>query len=130
MRKNTLGDDIYAVIGNILRWGVYISMLVVLTGGVVYLYRHGHEHNSIVGKSFVEENNEVVHLIRESFHGIALGKGIPIITIGILLLLATPIARVIFSFFAFMVEKDRMYMLFTLIVLLVIGFSMMTGFGG
>jgi uncharacterized membrane protein len=46
-----------------------------------------------------------------------------IMQLGILLLIATPIFRVAFSVFAFLAEKDRMYVIFTLIVLCVLLYS-------
>lgn len=131
MNKKALGDkDIYAVIGNILRWGVYLSMSVVLVGGIIYLVRHGHEQNAFIGAHFIERDDNLLALIRTSIHGVLQIRGAQIITLGILLLIATPIARVVFSFFAFSVEKDKMYMVFTLIVLFIMAFSMFTGFGG
>lgn len=47
-----------------------------------------------------------------------------IIQFGILVLIATPIARVAFSLAAFLREKDWMYTLFTLVVLLVLMYSL------
>jgi uncharacterized membrane protein len=48
--------------------------------------------------------------------------------LGLLLLIATPIVRVIFSVFAFAIEGDRMYVLFTLIVLAVLLYSLFGSF--
>ena len=44
-------------------------------------------------------------------------RGLSIAQIGIMLLLATPVIRVIFSIFGFAAEKDRAYVLITCIVL-------------
>ena len=44
---------------------------------------------------------------------------------GVLLLIATPVVRVAFSVFAFALEKDRMYVIFTLIVLSVLMYSLL-----
>jgi len=56
--------------------------------------------------------------------------GVDIIQLGVVLLIATPIARILFSVFAFTVEKDYLYIVITLIVLGVILFSMLGGLGG
>jgi len=48
--------------------------------------------------------------------------------LGLLLLIATPIARVMLSAIAFAVERDRMYVLFTLIVLTVLMYSLFGSF--
>jgi uncharacterized membrane protein len=47
--------------------------------------------------------------------------------LGVLLLIATPIARVVFSIIAFALQRDRTYILVTLIVLGVLSYSL---FGG
>jgi uncharacterized membrane protein len=46
------------------------------------------------------------------------------IQFGLLLLLATPIARVVFSVFAFAQQRDRAYVLITLFVLMVLLYSL------
>jgi len=43
--------------------------------------------------------------------------------LGVLLLIATPVIRVLFSVFAFIYEKDYLYVAFTLIVLFVLIYS-------
>lgn len=49
--------------------------------------------------------------------------------LGVLLLIATPVARVLFSFFAFLMEKDYLYVFITFIVLAILVFSMVAGIG-
>ncbi len=53
-----------------------------------------------------------------------------IIQLGVVVLLATPITRIAFSVLAFAMEKDRLYVVITLIVLGVITFSIFSGLGG
>ena len=52
-------------------------------------------------------------------------RGRGIIQLGLLLLIATPIARVIFALFGFAAEKDRMYTCFTAIVLVILLYSLL-----
>lgn len=59
--------------------------------------------------------------------GIKGGSGAHIIQLGVLVLLATPIARILFSIFGFIEEKDRLYIVITLIVLLIITGSIFFG---
>ena len=47
-----------------------------------------------------------------------------LIQFGLLLLIATPIARVAFSVIAFAVERDRLYVAFTIVVLMVLVWSL------
>ncbi len=56
------------------------------------------------------------------------GDSRAIMQLGLLLLIATPIVRVMFSIFAFAIEGDRMYVLFTLIVLTVLLYSLFGSF--
>jgi uncharacterized membrane protein len=58
------------------------------------------------------------------------GRGRGLIQLGLLLLIATPIARVAFSIVGFAIERDRLYVVFTLIVLAILLFSLLgSGFG-
>ncbi len=59
-------------------------------------------------------------ILREALH--LNGRGI--IQLGLLFLIATPVARVIFSIFGFAEEHDRMYVVFTVIVLAILLFSL------
>jgi uncharacterized membrane protein len=57
-------------------------------------------------------------------HG-ALGmSGRAIIQLGLLLLIATPVARVLFSAIAFAIEHDYMYVFITLVVLAILLYSL------
>jgi uncharacterized membrane protein len=122
--------DISSVIGKILRGGVYLSLSVVLIGGIMYMAHHGAEKDALIGKKFTENSKNISQLLHDTFLGITQGRGLSVIELGVLLLIATPIARVVFSLIAFAVEKDRAYVLITFLVLMIILFSMFTGFGG
>jgi uncharacterized membrane protein len=50
-------------------------------------------------------------------------RGRGLIQLGLILLLATPIARVVLSMLAFACQRDRVYVLVTIIVLAVLGYS-------
>lgn len=121
--------DISIIIGKILRWGVYISLFVALIGGIIFLYHHGGETTQMQNQSFVEKDNNVLELLRQTLNGVGSTHESPIIELGILLLIATPLARVVFSLFAFYLERDKMYVFITLIVLFIIFASILTGFG-
>lgn len=109
------------MVGNLLRAGVSLSALVVLFGGVIYLARHGNETAGF--KVFHGEPSDLRNLsgiVRYAFgfHG----RGI--IQLGLLLLIATPVFRVALSIWGFAEEHDRMYMVFTGIVLIVLLYSL------
>ena len=102
------------IIGNLLRIGVGTAAAVVLVGAAAYLVRHGFGHaNYRVFRGEPSDLRTLRGIVRA-----ALGlhpRGI--IQLGLVLLIATPIARVAFSVLAFAVERDRMYVVFTLMVL-------------
>jgi uncharacterized membrane protein len=50
-----------------------------------------------------------------------------LIQLGLLLLIATPVARVAFSVAAFAMQRDRLYVVVALIVLAVLMYSLMGG---
>jgi len=116
--------DMQNVIGWILRGGVILSMTVVVIGGVLFLWRHGGSspdfHNFTKVPYFISSPGGV-------FEGIMHWKGQAIIQLGIMILIATPILRVAFAVIAFALEKDRLYTLISLLVLLIIAASMLTG---
>jgi uncharacterized membrane protein len=56
-------------------------------------------------------------------------RGRGIIQLGLLLLIATPVARVAISVVAFAVQRDRLYVAITLLVLAILLCSLMSGQG-
>jgi uncharacterized membrane protein len=109
--------DLERIIGQLLRFGVLLSSAVVLTGGVVYLTRHGHQTPRY--GVFVGEPGKMRDLL-PMWKAILHGEGRPVIAFGILLLILTPIARIIFSIAGYLLERDYLYVLITLLVLGVI----------
>lgn len=110
------------IIGNLLRIGVGISALVVLAGGILYLARYG-SHPINYG-NFHGEPREL-RTISQIVRGARAGHARAIIQVGLLLLIATPIARVIFSAYGFWRERDYRYVFITLIVLGVLLYSIL-----
>ncbi len=122
MTKSEWTDQrVEIIVGNLLRAGVMLAATVVLIGGILYLGRHGMEPASY--RVFAGEPSDLRHM-----HGILRGAlafhGRGVIQLGLLLLIATPIARVAFSIFGFAEEGDRMYMVFTGLVLAILLFSL------
>jgi uncharacterized membrane protein len=102
------------IIGMMLRAGVLLSAAVVLGGAICYLARHGHSLTDYrVFHGEPADLRDVGQIIHYAFSFRCRG----IIQFGLLLLILTPIARVAFSVVAFWLEKDRMYVIMTLIVL-------------
>lgn len=112
-------DDarIEAMISALLRTGVLISGALVLTGGVYYLARHGSEmadYHTFRGQPAIDR------IAGEIVKGALSLRGRSIIQFGILVLIATPIARVAVSLVSFALERDRTYVIITAIVLAIL----------
>ena len=112
------------IMGRLLQAGVLLAAAVVLLGGVMVLFAHGGERTNY--RVFVAKPLELRHpaaLLRRIAHGDAAA----IIELGILLLVATPICRVIFAVVGFAIERDRLYVAISLTVLAVLLFGMLRG---
>jgi uncharacterized membrane protein len=110
------------ILGNLLRTGVMFSAAVVLWGACIYLYRHAREVANY--KIFMGEPSDfrTIPGVIQSVRG---GHGRGWIQLGLLLLIATPIARVAFSIVGFSIERDRLYVVFTVIVLAILLYSLL-----
>ena len=110
------------MIGILLRTGVLIAAFFVLSGGVLYLVReNGPVPNYHVFHSEPENFRSVPGIVHTA---LAL-RGRGLIQFGLLVLIATPILRVAFSVFAFLYEKDWIYVAFTLMVLGLLLYSLL-----
>jgi uncharacterized membrane protein len=110
------------ILGNLLRTGVLLSAAVVLLGASIYLSRHAHDPADYrVFRGEPSEYRTIRGVIQSVIVGRGRGQGL--IQLGLLLLIATPIARVAFSVVGFAIERDRLYVTFTLIVLAILLYS-------
>jgi uncharacterized membrane protein len=102
-------------LGTLLRVGVLTSALVVVVGGGVYLVHHGQETTDY--QTFHEERLTELRT-PQGIVGYALtGSGRGIVQLGLLLLIATPVARVAVSAVGFARQRDIVYVALTLFVL-------------
>jgi len=110
------------VLGNLLRAGVLLSAAVVLWGACIYLFRHAHEAADYrIFRGEPSEFRSIPGVIRSVMNG----RGRGLIQLGLLFLIATPIARVALSIVGFTIERDRLYVAFTLIVLAILLYSLL-----
>jgi uncharacterized membrane protein len=114
-------EKVEQFLGNLLRAGVLVAATVVLTGGVVYLVRHGGERPHY---RLFEGEPADLRSPRGIVEEAATFSGRGIIQLGLLLLVGTPVARVFFSALAFGRQRDFIYVLLTLIVLAVLLYSL------
>jgi uncharacterized membrane protein len=110
------------VLGKVLRSGVLLAAAIVLAGGVIYVARRGSSTADFaVFRSEPVEFRSVQGIIAEA----TAGSGRGLIQLGLLVLIATPILRVLFSVVGFWHERDFAYVVLTLIVLGVLAYSLL-----
>lgn len=110
------------VIGWILRGGVTLSAAIILTGLLLLLFHPGGLSGHVPG-TFPSTVDQV-------WSGILNLQPQAVIALGLLLLIATPVITVTTSAVAFAVERDRRYVLISLIVLAILLTSLLIGKGG
>ena len=117
-------EKIDKVVGNLLRSGVALSGVIVFAGGLVYLIRHGSEAPAYHVFRGEPADLRTLRGITQDAYSLR-GRGI--IQLGLLLLIATPIARVAYLVFAFARQGDRLYSVIALIVLLLLFAGLTSG---
>ena len=111
-------------IGAMLRFGVTLAAVVVLVGAILYLrnapaatadYAHFH--------AMPQRLRTVAGVLR----GVSHLDSTSVIQLGILVLIATPVARVAFCVWGFARQRDRMYVRISSLVLLILIYSLVAG---
>ena len=108
-------------VGLMLRAGVMLAAAVVLTGGILYLIQgHGARSN------YTEFRGEPQALMTLSgiAHGVATLDARSVIMLGLLILIATPVARVGMCIVGFLFERDRLYVAVSSLVLVILLYSL------
>jgi uncharacterized membrane protein len=110
-------DRLDRIISNLLRTGVTLAAAVVLAGGVWYLATRGESAPRYRG----------FHPDLRGLHALGTLPGAEaLILVGLLILIATPVARVVFAIVGFALEGDRVYAGITAIVLAILLYSIGT----
>jgi uncharacterized membrane protein len=103
--------------GTVLRVGVVAAAALVAAGGLVYLLRTGlrvSPYGHFTGPT--ESLTTPAAILR----GVVELHPAGLIALGLLVLVLTPVARVVFALLVFAEQRDRLYILFSLIVLSVL----------
>jgi uncharacterized membrane protein len=110
------------IMGRLLQAGVLLAAVFVLVGGAMYMAAHAGERSSYsVFKGTPIQVRHPAPLLL----GLEHGAPSAIIEVGLLLLVATPICRVIFAVIAFAMERDTLYVAVSLTVLAVLLYGML-----
>jgi uncharacterized membrane protein len=116
-------QQVEVAISVLLRVGVTLAAAIVVVGGILYLIHNGQDMPQ--GHVFRGEPADL-RQVPGVLHDVLALRGRGIIQLGILLLILTPVARVAFSVFAFWQQRDRLYIIVTLIVLGILVHGLLT----
>jgi uncharacterized membrane protein len=119
--------------GLLLRIGVIVAAVLVAIGGALVL-RHPASpvpNYTVFHPPGAHASSPSANVPFRSISGVFkqlhTGSGGSIIALGLLVLVATPIARVIFAIIGFARERDLLYTVVSLIVLAILAFSLVHG---
>lgn len=113
------------IMGTLLRGGVLLAAAVVLLGGILFFIQHPRELFEF--GTFKGEPSRLRHInviLQEAF----LLRSRAVIQLGLLLLIATPVTRVLFSLIGFIFEKDWIYVVITFLVLVILFASLFSNY--
>ncbi|KRN89573.1 DUF1634 domain-containing protein [Ligilactobacillus ceti] len=109
--------DVEIVIGQIMRVGVIIAATFMIIGFIILLITHTGGY----------PGNHFPTTLKAIFTGLFHGKAYAFMMFGIFCLILTPVLRVIISIYAFLKEKDYLYVGITTLVLVILIISFILG---
>lgn len=124
--KKIVDKDIEYTMGMLLISGVLLSGFVVLIGSIIYLYQNRYITSNF--NIFLGEPERLRNLY-DILKGALQLRGRELIQFGLVILIATPVARVLFAVIGFSLEKDKLYVLVSTIVLTILLLSLFAGVG-
>ncbi|MPT33322.1 MAG: DUF1634 domain-containing protein [Chryseobacterium sp.] len=125
MRTRPFTDiDLNRSVGNLLRLGVILSVVTSLIG-FVKLFLEGFKMPKYKLLDMGSSSEKVWGSFWDS---LSKGEGMAIIQLGILLLILTPLVRIIFALIGYLKEKDYVYVVISTIVLVIMVVSFLTGY--
>lgn len=116
--------NLQRLIGTTLRTGVIVASVTGIIGGAIFLAAHGGQQVSF--RTFEGAASpytspwQMLHQALTWNDADHTNLGLAIAQLGILLLMLTPIIRIVFSIVAFAMERDRIYVAITSTVLMIL----------
>lgn len=124
VERSRRDEQVEQVIGRLLQIGVLLAALVVVIGGVMLLAQSGRLAANF--RHFTGEDpalRSIAGIVRSAIHG----DSRAIVQFGLVILIATPAARVALTLGAFVLQRDRLYILTTSIVLALLLYGLIWG---
>ena len=120
-------ESMNGIIGRVLRYGTLASAVVVIIG-IIRLATSGaysDVSNLLEYNSGAAPHGNYSVSLSGIIGGLATLNAFSLIELGVILLIATPVSRVLISVLLFEAEGDRQYVLITAVVLALLLFSML-----
>jgi uncharacterized membrane protein len=112
------------LVGRLLQIGVLISAIVVMVGGALILTQHGND--PAVYGTFRGEPPYLTSLAG-IVRGAVAFDSLAIAQLGLVLLIVTPVLRVAFTLVAFVLQRDRTYIVITTVILALLLYGLLLG---
>ncbi|HEX4138529.1 MAG TPA: DUF1634 domain-containing protein [Bryobacteraceae bacterium] len=107
--------------GSLLRAGVILSCLIMLAGGILYVMRHGAEHEAY---SIFHGEPAALESIGGILREVRAGSARGVIQLSVLTMIATPVMRVAFAVYGFSRQRQWVFTAISLTVLLLLAFGL------
>ena len=117
-------DQVEQLIGRLLQIGVLVAAAVVIVGGVMLLIQQG--RTPVQFGTFSTAASPLQGLVG-IFRGAFALDASAIVQLGLVLLIATPVMRVALTLVTFALQRDRLYVLITAIVLALLLYGLIWG---
>ena len=126
-----IGDRVDIIISQVLHWGVSGSLVLVFVGSLLG-FLNSNDYGAYGGSAadlrrLLRTNTPSTFGFLAFVHDLYHFKGQALIIAGLLLLIATPIARVAISVVAFALERDWTYVAITAAVFILLTLSLLAG---
>ena len=116
------------LISNVLRVGVIASVALIVVGMVLVFVQHpAYVNSSDELPNIVSSKAIFPHTLDALLAGVRNFQGEAIVTLGLLVLMGTPVTRVAVSILAFIYNRDRVYTVITAAVLTLLFISLLLG---
>jgi uncharacterized membrane protein len=123
-RRPISDHEVEQLIGRLLQIGVLIAALVALIGGIMLLTTHG---STLADFRVFRAEPDALRSLGGIVRGAFSLDSTAVVQLGLLLLIMTPVARVAFTLVAFAIQRDRMYVLITFVVLALLLYGLIFG---
>jgi uncharacterized membrane protein len=114
--------SVEALVSQVLRFGVLLAFVIVCLGGAMYLSQHHGQEVAFAHFSGGESDLRTIgSIVVLALHL----RSDALIQLGLLVLIATPVARVLMSAIGFAIDRDGLYVLIGTIVFAVLMYGLL-----